>query len=82
MRVYWKSINTVLSRYDNNRELSAERARSVYEYIMTQENFIDSNMKIAGYGESRPIASNATEEGRARNRRVAIKIYNQQNSND
>lgn len=70
------------SRYDNNRELSAERARSVYEYIMTQEKFIDSNMKIAGYGESRPIASNATEEGRARNRRVTIKIYNQQNSND
>ena len=47
---------------------------------MTQENFIDSNMKIAGYGESKPIASNATEEGRAKNRRVVIKIYNQQNS--
>ncbi|MGN0151383.1 MAG: flagellar motor protein MotB [Wujia sp.] len=68
------------SRFENNRELSAERARSVYEYIVSQENFIDSNMKIAGYGESKPIASNATEEGRARNRRVAIKIYNQQNS--
>lgn len=70
------------SRYENNRELSAERARSVYEYIITQERFIDSNLKIAGYGESNPIASNATEEGRARNRRVAIKIYNEQNSNN
>lgn len=68
------------SRYENNRELSVERARSVYEYIMTQENFIDENMKIAGYGESKPIASNSTEEGRAKNRRVTIKIYNQQNS--
>lgn len=68
------------SKYENNRELSAERARNVYEYLIKQENFIDSNMKIAGYGESKPIASNSTEEGRAKNRRVTIKIYNQQNS--
>lgn len=68
------------SQFENNRELSTERARSVYEYIMAQEHFIDENMKIAGYGESKPIASNATEEGRARNRRVTIKIYNQQYS--
>ncbi len=68
------------AQYANNRELSAERARSVYEFIMTQENFIDANMKIAGYGESRPVASNSTEEGRAKNRRVTIKIYNKQNS--
>lgn len=70
------------SQFENNRELSTERARNVYEYIMSQENFIDSNMKIAGYGESRPIASNATAEGRARNRRVTIKIYNQQYSSN
>lgn len=68
------------SQYANNRELSAERARCVYEYIISQEHFIDKNMKIAGYGESQPIASNETEQGRARNRRVAIKIYNKQNS--
>ncbi len=68
------------ARYENNRALSTERARNVYEYLMSQENFIDANMKIAGYGESKPVASNATEEGRAKNRRVVIKIYNQQNS--
>ena len=68
------------SRYADNRALSADRARSVYEYIISEEHFIDANIKIAGYGESRPIASNATEEGRARNRRVSIKIYNKQNS--
>lgn len=68
------------AQYSSNRELSSERARNVYEYIMTQEDFIDANMKIAGYGESRPVASNATEEGRAKNRRVTIKIYNKQNS--
>lgn len=70
------------SKYEDNRSLSAERARSVYEYVVSQEHFIDSNIKIAGYGDSRPVASNETEEGRAKNRRVAIKIYNKQNSNN
>ncbi len=68
-------------RFEDNRALSMARAKSVYDYVITQENFIDENMKIAGYGESRPVASNATPEGRARNRRVSIKIYNEQNSN-
>lgn len=69
------------SQFENNLQLSAERARSVYEYIITQENFIEENIKIAGYGDKQPVASNATEEGRAKNRRVVIKIYNKQNSN-
>lgn len=69
-------------KYENNRDLSTARARKVYEYIVSQENFIDEKIKIAGYGESRPVASNSTEEGRAKNRRVCIKIYNQQNSVD
>lgn len=68
------------SEFSNNRELSAERARNVYEYFITQGDFIDANMKIAGYGESRPIATNETTEGKAKNRRVTIKIYNQQSS--
>lgn len=68
------------AKFEDNRELSTERARNVYEYIMSQADLIDENMKIAGYGESRPIASNETPEGRARNRRVVIKIYNQQYS--
>lgn len=69
------------ANFENNRQLSTERARSVYEYIIVQENFIDSNIIISGYGDSRPAASNATEEGRARNRRVVIKIYNKKFSN-
>lgn len=66
--------------YESNRVLSTARANKVYEYVMKQANLNDENIKIAGYGESRPVASNATEEGRAKNRRVSIKIYNQLNS--
>lgn len=65
-------------KYENNRYLSTARAINVYEYLKEQEpNLIDSNIKVAGYGETRPVASNDTEEGRAKNRRVVIKIYNQ-----
>ena len=68
------------SKFESNRYLSTARATNVYEYLMEHANLIDENMKVAGYGESRPAVSNDTPEGRARNRRVVIKIYNQLSS--
>lgn len=68
------------SKYESNRYLSTARATNVYEYLMEHSNLVDANMKVAGYGESHPAASNDTPEGRARNRRVVIKIYNQLSS--
>ncbi len=68
------------ANFESNRYLSTARANEVYEYVMEQANLIDANIKVAGYGESRPVASNDTEEGRAKNRRVSIKIYNRLNS--
>lgn len=64
------------SQFSSNRYLSTARATKVYEYVTEQVKLIDENLKIAGYGESRPVASNATAEGRAKNRRVTIKIFN------
>ncbi len=68
------------SKYESNRYLSTARATNVYEYLMGHASLTDANMKVAGYGESRPVASNDTPEGRAKNRRVVIKIYNQLSS--
>jgi outer membrane protein OmpA-like peptidoglycan-associated protein len=54
-----------------NKELSHKRANSVVEYI-TQKSLSRKLFTIEGFGASKPIADNATEEGRAKNRRVEI----------
>jgi OOP family OmpA-OmpF porin len=58
-----------------NRELSRKRARSVKGYLI-QEGIRAGRLSHEGYGLSNPAASNATAEGRAKNRRVELKpIY-------
>jgi outer membrane protein OmpA-like peptidoglycan-associated protein len=57
-----------------NLELSKKRSQSVANYLATQ-NVNPTRFTIMGYGESQPIASNDTSEGRAQNRRVEVAIY-------
>ena len=59
-----------------NQELSVKRARSVVEYIMKQ-GVAASRLEYTGYGLKIPIATNATEEGRRKNRRIEMKILKQ-----
>jgi len=55
-----------------NQTLSEKRANSILEYMLNQG--IDSGrLEVKGYGESDPIASNETEAGRQKNRRVRFK---------
>ncbi len=70
------------ARYADNAELSSARALSVAKYLYQEKGIPIKNMKWTGRGEYEPIASNDTEEGRALNRRVEIKIYNELYSND
>ncbi len=62
--------------YGSNDELSMYRALTVANYIRDNSNVDPGNIKSSGRGEYDPIADNSTPEGRARNRRVEIKIYN------
>jgi len=56
-----------------NRKLSQQRADSVRAYLM-MGGVDSSRMQSVGMGESQPIASNETEEGRQMNRRVVFKL--------
>ena len=57
-----------------NQGLSERRASAVASYLSSRGGVNPARMATLGYGESQPKASNATEEGRAANRRVEIRI--------
>ncbi|MFQ5676558.1 MAG: OmpA family protein, partial [bacterium] len=57
-----------------NENLSYERAMAVKKYLLANMGLDDSRITALGYGETRPIASNETGEGRAQNRRIDIVI--------
>lgn len=62
--------------YTSNDVLSTYRALSVFDYLVNEKGLSPKNMKHSGRGEYEPVAGNETEDGRAQNRRVEIKIYN------
>ncbi len=68
------------SKYADNNVLSMFRALTVADYIRSITSLNPAYIKSSGRGEYVPVADNTTEEGRARNRRVEIKIYNSYNS--
>ena len=69
-------VSTNLSYKDNN-ELSSDRALSIFYYLVNEKGLDPSTIKYSGRGEYTPITTNDTPEGRQKNRRVEIKIYNE-----
>ncbi len=60
-----------------NQQLSENRAAAVRDYLLRNFSAISSQqIQIKGYGETQPIADNATASGRAQNRRVEFKALN------
>ena len=64
------------SRFESNDVLSSSRALSMFKYLVEHTTLQPSQIKHSGRGEYLPIADNTTPEGRAKNRRIEIKIYN------
>lgn len=56
-----------------NQTLSVQRSNSVKNYLV-QQRVVPNRMVAIGYGESRPVANNASDAGRAQNRRVEITL--------
>ncbi len=70
------NVPMVSNLYQDNNWLSSARALNAAEYLIKNSELDPVNLKYSGRGEYEPIASNDTEEGRAKNRRIEIKIYN------
>jgi outer membrane protein OmpA-like peptidoglycan-associated protein len=58
----------------HNKTLSQNRAKAVYEYLINKGGVTAARLTFAGYGETKPIASNDTPAGKALNRRTEIKV--------
>jgi outer membrane protein OmpA-like peptidoglycan-associated protein len=61
---------------ERNRQLSKRRAELVKQFFVKNFNVAANRLSTDGLGEARPIASNATEQGRGANRRVEVLILN------
>jgi len=59
---------------DYNQELSQRRAEAVRDYLLANMSLSAALVTAKGYGESQPIASNDTDEGRAKNRRIDVRV--------
>ncbi|KOA21500.1 motility protein B [Clostridium homopropionicum DSM 5847] len=69
-----KPINTYM--FKSNWQLSAVRASNVVQLLIEKCNYSPEKLSSVGYGEYRPVATNNTKEGRAKNRRIDIVIMN------
>lgn len=62
-------------KFKSNMWLSTARATKVFEYFTEKKNLDPKTLESTGRSEYDPVGDNKTEKGRARNRRVEIKIY-------
>lgn len=68
------------NRFPSNWELSASRAINVAKYFMESHNIQPGRISTIGYSQYKPVASNDTPDGRAKNRRVDIVILSETES--
>ncbi len=62
------------SAYPSNWELSTARATTVLRELVEVRGLPAARVSASGYGDTRPIADNATPQGRAQNRRVELVV--------
>lgn len=59
-----------------NQRLSQKRAQAVLNYLVSKHNIDATHLTARGFGESQPVASNATAAGKQQNRRVELSLFN------
>ena len=73
------NVPTKTAIYPSNWELSAARASSVARFIIKKMRFNAKFLVVSGYGEHRPMKPNTSDDNRASNRRVEIKVVKDKN---
>ena len=63
------------ARYPSNLELSKARAGNVARYLVEKGSVDSARLQSVGYGDRKPVATNTNEEGRSKNRRVEVVLY-------
>lgn len=63
------------SRYPSNVDLANARAGGILRYLVEKGGLDSARVSAVGYGDSKPTATNANEDGRMKNRRVEILLY-------
>ncbi len=72
-------IDKSIYLWETNHHLSAGRALSIFQYLVTKGKIEEKRIDIAGYGSNRPVASNVDEIGKKQNRRVEFLILSSDN---
>lgn len=62
-------------KFENNRDLSTQRAMSVLRYLVQECGVPDASCVLVGHGQYDPVASNDDKAGKAKNRRVEIVVH-------
>jgi flagellar motor protein MotB len=62
-------------QWRNNHELSIARAMTVYDVLVSRSRLQGNQLFVTGHGPNHPIVSNATPEGKQRNRRIEFVVY-------
>jgi outer membrane protein OmpA-like peptidoglycan-associated protein len=73
MRIRIEGHADASGTHEKNAVLATQRAEAVRRYLM-QSGIASSRLETLGYGDSRPIADNSTEEGRRLNRRTEFVV--------
>ena len=63
------------NQWRNNHELSVARAMTVYDVLVARTRLQGNQLFVVGHGSNHPVVSNATLEGKQRNRRVELVVY-------
>jgi len=76
-RIRIEGNTDIVGNPNSNKTLSLKRAQAVVDYLVNEHSFNSNRFVVVGNGSDKPVASNDTEDGKAKNRRTDFELLNQ-----